>query len=48
VTVYLLNRFPTKSMNGKTPFEAWFGKKLGVKHLCTFGYVAYAKRVGLG
>jgi len=46
--VYLLNRSPTKSLNGKTPFEAWFGKKPGVKHLRTFGCVAYAKRVGPG
>ena len=32
VAVYLLNRSPTKSLNGKTPFEAWFGKKPGVQH----------------
>jgi len=48
VAVYLLNRSPTKSLNGKNPFEAWFGKKPGVKHLHTFGCVAYAKRVGPG
>lgn len=46
--VYILNRSPTKSLNGKTPFEAWFGRKPGVKHLRTFGCVAYAKRVGPG
>lgn len=46
VVVYLLNRSPAKSLNGKTPFESWFGRKLGVKHLRTFGCVAYAKRVG--
>jgi transposase InsO family protein len=44
--VYILNRSPTKSVRGKTPFQAWFGKKLGVKHLRTFGCAAYAKRVG--
>lgn len=44
--VYLLNQSPTKSLNGKTLFEAWFGEKPGVRHLHTFGYVAYAKRVG--
>ena len=43
-----MNRSPTKSLNGKTPFEAWFGKKPGVKHLRMFGCVAYAKRVGPG
>ena len=41
-----MNQSPTKSLNGKTPFEAWFGKKPGVKHLRMFGCVAYAKRVG--
>jgi transposase InsO family protein len=30
VVVHILNRAPTKSLNGKTPFEAWFGKKPGV------------------
>jgi hypothetical protein len=46
--VYLLNRAPTKSLNGKTPFEAWFGRKPGVKHLRTFGCTAYAKCLGPG
>jgi len=46
--VYILNRSPTKSLNGKTPYEAWFGRKPGVKHLKTFGCVAYAKTVGPG
>jgi len=46
--VYILNRSPTKSLNGKTPFEAWFGKKPGVKHLRTFGCLAYIKKVGPG
>jgi len=48
VAVYLLNRAPTKSLNGKTPYEAWYGRKPGVRHLRTFGCVAYAKRVGPG
>ena len=46
VAVYLLNRSPTKSLSGKTPYEVWYGKKPGVKHLRTFGCVAYVKRVG--
>jgi hypothetical protein len=25
--VYILNRSPTKSLNKKTPYEAWHGKK---------------------
>ena len=44
--VYLLNRAPTKSLNGKTPYEAWFGRKPGVKHLRTFGCTAHAKKLG--
>lgn len=44
--VYILNRSPTKSLDGKTPFEAWFGRKPGVRHFRTFGCVAYAKKVG--
>jgi len=48
VAVYLLNRSPTKSLSGKTPYEAWFGRKPGVKHLRTFGCTTYVKRVGPG
>jgi len=48
VAVYLLKRAPTKSLEGKTPYEAWYGRKPGVRHLRTFGCVAYAKRVGPG
>jgi hypothetical protein len=47
-TVYLLNRAPTKSLNHQPPFEAWFARKPGVKHLRTFGCKAYVKRFGLG
>ena len=38
---YLLNRSPTKALDDKTPFEAWNGKKPGVKHLRVFGSLAY-------
>ena len=48
MAVYIFNRSPTKSLNERTPYEAWFGKEPGVRHLHTFGCVAYAKRVGLG
>jgi hypothetical protein len=41
--VYLLNRSPTRSLEGRTPFEAWYEKKPGVQHLCTFGCVIYVK-----
>lgn len=33
--VYILNRYPTKSVEGMTPFEAWYGKKPAVHHLKT-------------
>jgi hypothetical protein len=41
--VYLLNRSPTRSVNGKTPYQAWHGKKPTVHHLQVFGCVAYMK-----
>ncbi|CAH9069840.1 unnamed protein product [Cuscuta europaea] len=40
--VYLQNRCPTKSLDGKTPQEAWHGGKPGVSHLRVFGCIAYA------
>lgn len=46
--VYLLNRAPTKSLNGKTPYEAWFGRKPKVKHIRMFGCTAFAKKLGPG
>jgi hypothetical protein len=46
--VYILNRSPTRSLNNKTPFEAWHGKKPKVNHLRTFGCTAYVKSVGPG
>jgi hypothetical protein len=30
VAVYLLNRSPTRAVEGMTPFEAWHGKKPGL------------------
>jgi hypothetical protein len=41
--VYILNRCPTKSVTGMTPFEAWYGKKPAIHHLKTFGCVVYVK-----
>jgi IS30 family transposase len=43
--VYLLNRSPTKSLDGKTPYEAWHGKRPRVDHLRTFGCIAHVKKV---
>jgi hypothetical protein len=39
--VYILNRCPRKSVEGMTPFEAWYGKKPAVHHLRTFGCIVY-------
>ena len=43
-----MNRAPTKCLNGKTPYEAWFSRKPGVKHLHVFGCRAFAKKLGPG
>jgi transposase InsO family protein len=34
---YLRNRAPTRALEGKTPYEAWFGKRPSVAHLREFG-----------
>jgi hypothetical protein len=41
--VYLLNRSPTRAVEGMTPFETWYGKKPGMAHLRTFGCVVHVK-----
>jgi len=41
--VYILNRAPTKAVDGMTPYEAWHGRKPDVHHLRTFGCVAFIK-----
>jgi hypothetical protein len=43
VTVYLLNQLPTRSVEGRTPYEAWHRRKPNVEHLCTFGSVVHVK-----
>jgi hypothetical protein len=40
-TVYILNLSPTKAIMNKTPYEAWFERKLTVSHLQVFGCVTY-------
>jgi hypothetical protein len=44
--VYILNRSPTKALNGRTPYEAWHGRKPAVSHLRVFGCLAFAKEFG--
>ncbi|XP_020600268.1 uncharacterized protein LOC110039514 [Phalaenopsis equestris] len=39
--VYLANRSPTRSVLGKTPQEAWSGRKLGISHLRVFGCITH-------
>jgi transposase InsO family protein len=41
--VYLLNRSPTRSLEGQTLFEAWYRKKPSVQHLWTFGCLVHVK-----
>jgi len=41
VAVYLKNRTPTRSVVGKTPYEAWHGRKPSLKHLRVFGCLAF-------
>jgi transposase InsO family protein len=41
--VYVMNRCPTKSVDGMTPFEAWHEKKSAVHHLRTFECIVYVR-----
>jgi hypothetical protein len=44
--VYLQNRLSTKSLVGRTPYEAWHGRKPAVNHLRVFGCRAFVKQLG--
>jgi hypothetical protein len=46
--VHILNRAPTRSLQGITPYEAWHNKKSKVDYLRTFGCVDHVKTVGPG
>ena len=41
-SIYILNRSPTKSLEGITPYEASHGRKPNVGHFRFFGCLAYA------
>lgn len=43
--VHLLNRSPTKPLDGKTSYEAWHGRKPTVSHLRVFSYLAFIKEL---
>jgi hypothetical protein len=44
--VYLQNRLPTKSLVGRTSYEAWHGRKPAVNHLRVLGCRAFVKQLG--
>jgi hypothetical protein len=44
--IYILNRSPTKALNGRTSYEAWYGRKPAVSHLRVFGCLTFAKELG--
>jgi hypothetical protein len=41
-TVFLLNHNPKKTVHGRTPYEAWLGRKPEVTNFKVFGCLAYA------
>ena len=45
--VFLLNRLPTRALQKRTSFEAWFGYKPNLQNLRTFGclYFSYVPQV---
>ena len=45
VAVHLLNRSPTSALDGKTPYEAWHGRKPTVSYLHVFGCLAFVKEL---
>jgi hypothetical protein len=44
--VFVLNRAPTRALEDKTPYEAWYGHKPAVHFLRTFGCVTHVKVAG--
>lgn len=38
---YLLNQLPTKFLDGKTPYESWYGHKPDLSNLQAYGCGAY-------
>jgi hypothetical protein len=41
--MHLLNRAPTRALDGKTLFKAWYGERPTVHYLRTFGCVMHVK-----
>jgi hypothetical protein len=44
--VYILNRSPTKTLNGRTPYKTWHGRKPTISHLRVLGCLAFGKELG--
>ena len=44
MTVFILDRAPTKALTGKMPFEAWYGRKPSVSFLRTFGCIGHVRK----
>jgi hypothetical protein len=42
--VFILNRSPTQSVEGRTPYEVWHGMKPSVDYFRTFGCVVHVKQ----
>ncbi len=42
MAIYIKNQCPTKTLDSKTPQEAWIGRKLDVSHLKVFSCKTYA------
>lgn len=42
-SVYILNRVPTRVLQGETPYEAWKGEKPNIGFLRVFGCLAHMK-----
>lgn len=43
MAVHILNRAPTRALDGQTPFEAWHGEKPPVHYFRTFGCIGHVK-----
>jgi hypothetical protein len=41
--VHILNRAPTRTLDNKTPYEAWHGAVPTVHYMWTFGCIAHVK-----
>jgi hypothetical protein len=46
MVVYIFNHSPTKTLNDRTPYEAWHGPKPAVSHLQVFSCLAFTKELG--